>query len=155
MKRRFPTLAMLATLVLGFGLAGPTGAASAMTAPAAARAALASDAQQPAAEQAGYRERGRHHRDWRRHDRRHWQNDWRRHDPWRGQRYHRPRGSIHFHFGTPAPRFHAPPRHRGHVVVLPRAHVSWCQSRYRSYRAWDNTFQPYRGPRRQCVSVFF
>jgi hypothetical protein len=29
--------------------------------------------------------------------------------------------------------------------------VDWCYSRYRSYRAYDNTFQPYYGPRRQCI----
>ncbi|NLS05473.1 BA14K family protein [Rhizobium sp. P32RR-XVIII] len=34
------------------------------------------------------------------------------------------------------------------------SHTSWCYSRYRSYRAWDNTFQPYYGPRRQCISPF-
>lgn len=34
------------------------------------------------------------------------------------------------------------------------AHVSWCYNRYRSYRASDNTFQPYNGPRRQCVSPY-
>ena len=34
------------------------------------------------------------------------------------------------------------------------AHESWCYSRYRSYRAWDNTFQPYHGPRRQCISPY-
>ena len=31
-------------------------------------------------------------------------------------------------------------------------HIRWCYSRYRSYRAYDNTYQPYYGPRRQCVS---
>jgi len=34
------------------------------------------------------------------------------------------------------------------------AHVEWCYSRYRSYRASDNTFQPYNGPRRQCISPY-
>ena len=34
------------------------------------------------------------------------------------------------------------------------AHVAWCYDRYRSYRAWDNTFQPYNGPRRQCWSPY-
>jgi hypothetical protein len=34
------------------------------------------------------------------------------------------------------------------------AHVRWCYSRYRSYRAWDNTWQPYHGPRRQCWSPY-
>ncbi|MCR6499192.1 BA14K family protein [Shinella sp. CPCC 101442] len=34
------------------------------------------------------------------------------------------------------------------------SHVNWCANRYRSYRAYDNTFQPYGGPRRQCVSPY-
>lgn len=34
------------------------------------------------------------------------------------------------------------------------AHVEWCYARYRSYREWDNTFQPYNGPRRQCASPY-
>ncbi|WP_337182791.1 BA14K family protein [Shinella sp.] len=34
------------------------------------------------------------------------------------------------------------------------SHVNWCANRYRSYRAYDNTFQPYNGPRRQCVSPY-
>jgi hypothetical protein len=34
------------------------------------------------------------------------------------------------------------------------AHVQWCYDRYRSYRAWDNTFQPYNGPRQQCYSPY-
>lgn len=34
------------------------------------------------------------------------------------------------------------------------AHVNWCANRYRSYRASDNTFQPYNGPRRQCNSPY-
>lgn len=29
-------------------------------------------------------------------------------------------------------------------------HASSCYARYRSYRAWDNTYQPYYGPRRPC-----
>ena len=33
-------------------------------------------------------------------------------------------------------------------------HVQWCYNRYRSYRASDNTFQPYNGPRRQCYSPY-
>lgn len=43
--------------------------------------------------------------------------------------------------------------------VVPRyesnsAHVRWCYDRYRSYRASDNTFQPYNGPRQQCYSPY-
>jgi hypothetical protein len=34
------------------------------------------------------------------------------------------------------------------------AHIDWCYNRYRSYRASDNTFQPYNGPRRQCRSPY-
>jgi hypothetical protein len=34
------------------------------------------------------------------------------------------------------------------------AHVQWCYDRYRSYRASDNTFQPYHGPRQQCYSPY-
>jgi hypothetical protein len=36
-----------------------------------------------------------------------------------------------------------------------RSHVDWCYDRYRSYRASDNTFQPYRGGRRQCNSPYY
>lgn len=39
-------------------------------------------------------------------------------------------------------------RHRGD------AHTSWCYDRYRSYRAYDDTFQPYHGPRRRCWSPY-
>jgi hypothetical protein len=35
-----------------------------------------------------------------------------------------------------------------------RAHVEWCYDRYRSYRASDNTFQPYSGSRQQCYSPY-
>lgn len=45
--------------------------------------------------------------------------------------------------------YYYPPRYR---VGLPNAHVAWCEHRYRSYRASDNTFQPNRGPRQQCIS---
>ncbi len=37
---------------------------------------------------------------------------------------------------------------------LSQAHVNWCASQYRSYRVSDNTFQPYNGPRRSCVSPY-
>ena len=33
-------------------------------------------------------------------------------------------------------------------------HTDWCYNRYRSYRAWDNTFQPYNGARRECFSPY-
>lgn len=37
---------------------------------------------------------------------------------------------------------------------LSNAHVQWCYGKYRSYRASDNTFQPYNGPRQQCYSPY-
>jgi hypothetical protein len=39
-------------------------------------------------------------------------------------------------------------------VRLSAAHVDWCHNRWRSYRASDNTYQPYEGPRRVCVSPY-
>lgn len=48
-----------------------------------------------------------------------------------------------------APRYYAPRRYVGG-----NAHVNWCYARYRSYRAYDNTFQPYYGPRQQCYSPY-
>ncbi|MDV4157484.1 BA14K family protein [Rhizobium brockwellii] len=44
----------------------------------------------------------------------------------------------------------------GIIASQPRAraygssHAEYCYSRYRSYRAYDNTYQPNYGPRRQC-----
>ncbi len=42
------------------------------------------------------------------------------------------------------------PSYRGYS----NSHVQWCYNRYRSYRASDNTFQPYNGPRQQCYSPY-
>lgn len=47
-----------------------------------------------------------------------------------------------------------PPRRHYRTQRPSSAHVRWCYDRYRSYRAWDNTFQPYGGPRRQCWSPY-
>ncbi len=35
------------------------------------------------------------------------------------------------------------------------AHINWCYNRFRSYRDFDNTFQPYNGPRRECISPYY
>jgi hypothetical protein len=94
----------------------------------------------------------RHWRDgdrWR--DRRHSRRNWRRYD--RGP-------SIYLDFSIPAyryaPRYYAPRYYAPRRVYRGggSAHVQWCYSRYRSYRAYDNTFQPYNGPRRQCWSPY-
>lgn len=36
----------------------------------------------------------------------------------------------------------------------PDPHVEWCLSHYRTYDPYDNTFQPYRGPRVICRSPY-
>ncbi|MET3648987.1 BA14K family protein [Phyllobacterium ifriqiyense] len=45
-----------------------------------------------------------------------------------------------------------------HPVPMTRpvtgAHIEWCFAHYRSYRTYDNTFQPYSGPRQQCWSPY-
>lgn len=40
------------------------------------------------------------------------------------------------------------------MPTLPFAHVQWCQTRYASWRAADNSFLPPRGGRRVCVSPY-
>lgn len=84
----------------------------------------------------------------------------------RGYRYHRPGYRRHSDgFWYPAGAFiagaivggalsgQAAPGTR--VRDYGSAHVDWCYDRYRSYRASDNTFQPYNGPRRQCRSPYY
>lgn len=46
------------------------------------------------------------------------------------------------------------PRYQRRVDPLPGDHFTWCATRYRSYRNSDNTFQPFAGPRRACVSPY-
>ena len=85
---------------------------------------------------------GRHHvkrKHWRRHHRRH----------------HRP--SIYFNFSVPSYHYYEPryvPRRVYRSYGLSQAHIAWCYDRYRSYRHWDNSFQPYHGPRKQCWSPY-
>ena len=60
-------------------------------------------------------------------------------------------------FWFPAAAFIAGALITGAINDAPRAggsHVSWCYDRYRSYRAYDNTFQPYNGPRQRCYSPY-
>lgn len=90
------------------------------------------------------------------------------HNGYRGYRDYRPGYRRHGDFWFPAgafiagaliggalsdggPRYAEPRRvYRGGG----NAHVQWCYDRYRSYRAYDNTFQPYNGPRQQCYSPY-
>lgn len=80
--------------------------------------------------------------------------DWQR----PGYRYHRQRGwpdrapyynGRRFLFEVEPERPAARPGHGQWA-----AHLAWCRDRYRSYRAADNTFQPYKGPRRKCRSPY-
>ena len=64
--------------------------------------------------------------------------------------YHHRSGAVRYQ----RPRYHAGPR----VVIrgnLSGRHYRWCDAKYRSYRARDNSFQPYHGGRKQCVSPYY
>lgn len=39
-------------------------------------------------------------------------------------------------------------------AYLSHNHINWCHNRWRSYRVTDNSYQPYNGPRRICVSPY-
>lgn len=55
-----------------------------------------------------------------------------------------------------APRYYAPRySYRRTYYYGGNGHVRWCYARYRSYRAYDDTFQPYHGPRQACVSPYY
>lgn len=81
---------------------------------------------------------------------------------YRGYRHYRPHHREFNGFWFPLAAFAAGALITGainndrHVIVRRSgsAHVNWCYDRYRSYRAYDNTFQPYEGPRRQCYSPY-
>ncbi len=149
MTRRLMAFALLAAIAFGAGMPTQASAAS----PAGIARDAASQASAPV-EQVQYRERDRD-RHWRggRHwdDRRHWRpREHRRH--WRPAPP--PRSGFYLQFGTP-PRYAPPPRYRPRYATrLPVAHVRWCENRYRSYRASDNSFQPYHGPRQACISPY-
>ena len=60
------------------------------------------------------------------------------------------------YYGGPTyyrPRYYAP-RYYRQTYYGGNAHTSWCYARYRSYRAYDDTFQPYHGPRQICISPY-
>jgi hypothetical protein len=80
----------------------------------------------------------------------------------RGYSYYRPGYRRYGDFWYPAAAFLAGAVITGAIAnsqprVIYRgsgSHTEWCYSRYRSYRAYDNTFQPYHGPRRSCISPY-
>jgi hypothetical protein len=80
---------------------------------------------------------------------------------YQGYSYYRPGYRQYNGYWYPLAAFGAGAVIGGAIASEPRyvepggsAHVDWCASRYRSYRAYDNTFQPNNGPRRQCVSPY-
>jgi len=80
---------------------------------------------------------------------------------YRGSRHYRHGYRRHGDFWFPAGAFIAGALITGAIVNNQNrvyrggdAHVEWCYDRYRSYRASDNTFQPYNGPRQQCYSPY-
>lgn len=102
---------------------------------------------------AGWRDRS-DRRGWReRGDRRGW------YGGYRGYRYQRRGYRYYDGYWFPLAAFGAGAIIGGAIANDPGyggggSHVNWCANRYRSYRAYDNTFQPYNGPRRQCVSPY-
>ncbi|WP_442578017.1 BA14K family protein [Mesorhizobium sp. ASY16-5R] len=116
----------------------------------------------------------RDRREWRRDnrrdrwDRREWRREARRdhrrgyYRGYRGYDYYRP-GYRRYDdgFWYPAGAFVAGAIIGGALANQPRvvvnegsSHTQWCYNRYRSYRAYDNTFQPNYGPRRECISPY-
>jgi hypothetical protein len=106
-----------------------------------------------------YRDRDR--RDWRRdRDRR----DFRRLPPrqgyyngHRGYRDRRPGYRQHNGYWFPLAAFAAGAIIGGAAQAQPsygNSHASWCANRWRSFRAYDNSYQPNYGPRRACVSPY-
>jgi hypothetical protein len=78
---------------------------------------------------------------------------------YRGYRYHHPGYSYYGGWWYPGSAFIAGAIIGGYTTYEGNyyggdSHTAWCYNRYRSYREWDNTFQPYHGPRRQCISPF-
>jgi hypothetical protein len=92
-----------------------------------------------------------HHRGWRGHYVRRGHHYWHGH---RGYRYYRPGYRRYHGFWFPPAAFAA-----GVVIGTTihhhrrgSAHVRWCRNHYISYRVSDDTYQPYHGPRRRCIS---
>lgn len=78
----------------------------------------------------------------------------------RGYRERRPGYRRHNGFWFPAGAFIAGAIVGGVLNDQPRmrssgsAHVRYCENRWRSYRAYDNSYQPSSGPRRACISPY-
>ena len=100
--------------------------------------------------------RGNRHWNGNRHWR-HGRNDWPRRYNRRHYRPYYGGSGIYFGFGVPDYGYYEPRRYYQPRRIYRSgggSHVQWCYNRYRSYRAWDNTYQPYNGRRRQCWSPY-
>lgn len=122
------------------------------------RVAAPSPSVQDVVNEVQYRRDRRDRRDFRRSDRR---RDFRRdnrrgyYNGHRGYRERRRGYRYHNGFWFPLAAFATGAIIGGAAQARPGgSHVQWCINRYRSYRTSDNTFQPYNGPRRQCVSPY-
>lgn len=99
----------------------------------------------------------------RREYRRHYNNDHHYHNGHRGYSYRRPGYRYYNGAWFPLAAFAAGAIIGGAVAAQPRAsagginpsHYQWCANRYRSYDSRSNTFQPYGGPRQQCLSPYY
>ena len=78
---------------------------------------------------------------------------------YRGYRHHRPGYRIYNGFWFPYSAFTIAPRPYYRERAIPGrispAHIDWCHDRYRSYRSYDNSWQPNNGPRRVCRSPYW
>lgn len=95
-----------------------------------------------------------------RNDRRDWSNNnrnWNSNRNWDNRRYYRGGYRDHNSTGAIIGGLAAGALIGGVIASQPRvrstgdSHADYCYSRYRSYRASDNTYQPNSGPRRQCL----
>jgi hypothetical protein len=47
-----------------------------------------------------------------------------------------------------------PPQPTPPTLAMNAGHVEWCSERYRSYDPADNSYNTYRGMRRECISPY-
>lgn len=84
----------------------------------------------------------------------HWQNGQPYYRGYKGSPHHRHGYREYNGFWFPLAAFGLGALLGGMLSNSNNAHVDWCYQHYKSYRAYDNTYQPYHGPRRQCRSPY-
>ncbi len=71
--------------------------------------------------------------------------------------YYSEEGILHYKNGDPLVQ-HNTTRKNGSAIgdsaQNKTRHQQWCSGQYRSYRASDNSYQPYNGARRSCTSPY-